>query len=657
MSSSNSNCRINYASSSKFHQTKLTPEASFQSPDEATRNKDTSWAIPKALANEIRRSFFKRKAKKLQERKKLVAQAMKRRESKRSPATSDSILKEDKASTKHKPTENRNRYKNNLGCNENDTALIKQILNERKNKRSLPSNSKTSLRGLPIAGGIQPNDQVKGDYDTYNVECDRLTKENHAMKTKLDTQEVQTSLLRQQVNDLTLETNTVIKQLTKWRTKSKKLSVLQRKERTKLDNSTDLISQARTALTKALNDASKLEAKIFELETTVDERNRLVDDLYETIERQTQTIGEMTIKFRDKETVLRLNENEKRKLEDEVQVLIASKDGRDLGKTLRRLEREREQWLSDREQKIEALRIELENEHKRSLEREKSRHRQDKEKFMKNSNQKRQVEEKEQKSQQYVNQQMDYMMEVNRELQQKLSKEREVLLSELEEQDEIIVVFELQVHHLNKQIATRNLSEKELILRKAEVESMKEELRDARTQNEMLQKKMIEFGSRDTKEVKRMLKTPRISKKSSKHPQTSLNRKHEPQTKIKKKEKPKESNTKTPKTKTKNYKNTKSIEKKSKKGTDKKITKKKKSHKTRRRSQSNTLTSPGTKKSKKERDKLKKSKQVKTIRNPQSRKVNFPGIDMSSMAVFKSSSNETERTPTIPRNILCSPIQ
>lgn len=639
MSSSNTKSRVNYASSSKFHQTKLTPKASFQSPDEATRNKDMPRAIPKALENEIRRSFFKRKTKKLQERKKLVAQAMKRRESKRSPATSDYILKEDKASTKHNPIENRNRYKNNLGCNDNDTTLTKPILNERKNKRSLPSNSKTSLGGLPIAGGIQPNDQVEGYLHTYNVECDRLSKENQAMKTTLDTQEVQTSLLRQQVNDLTLETNTVSKQLTKWRTKSKKLSVLQHKERIKLDNSTDLISQARTALTKALNDASKLDPKIFELETTVDERDRLVDDLYETIERQTQTIGEMTIKFRDKETVLRLNENEKRKLEDEVQVLIASKDGRDLGKTLRRLEREREQWLSDREQKIEASRIELENEHKRSLEREKSRHRQDQEVFMKNSNKKRQIEEKQQKSQQYVNQQMDYMMEVNRELQQKLSKEREVLLSELEDQDEIIVVFELQVHDLNKQIATRNQSEKELLLREAEVESIKEELRDARTQNEILQEKMIELGSKDTP-----------------------NRKHEPKTKTRKKENPKESNTKAPKTKTKNYIKKKSIEKKSKKGTDKTITKKKKPHKTRRKSQSNTLASSGMKKSvdkksKKERDKLKKSKQDKTRRNPQSRKVYFPGIDMSSMAVFKSSSNETERTPTIPRNILCSPIQ
>jgi hypothetical protein len=290
VSSSNNKSHANYASSSKFHKTKLVPKASFQSPDKATRNKDTPRTLPKALANEIRRSFFTRKTKKLQERKKLIAQAIKRRESKRSLGTSDYILKEDKTSAKHNPIKNRSRYKSNFGYNDNDTTLTKQIFHERKSKRLLSSDSKTSLRGLPIAGGIQPNDQVEGDYDTYNVECDRLRKENQAMKTKLDTQDVQTSLLRQQVNDLTLETNTVSKQLTKWRTKSKKLSVLQRKERMKLDNSTDLISQARTALTKALNDTSKLEAKVFELETTVDERDRLVNDLYETIERQNQTI-------------------------------------------------------------------------------------------------------------------------------------------------------------------------------------------------------------------------------------------------------------------------------------------------------------------------------------------------------------------------------
>lgn len=560
------NCQIHFMS-------KESPKAQ----EEAGRNESTHPKLPRAIAHEIMHNYSIRLTKKLQERKELINQVRSRREFKRSLSTTDLHLIQDRTSVNSDPFVNQMRLYFDPKCNENDA-----------NKRSSFLDKERSLQGLPIAGGKQPIDQFEIDYHACDVECARLRLENQALNTKLVTKDMHFLLLRQQVNHLTLETKNMRGQLCKWQTKSKEKGKLLSKRRIKLDNSAHLIAEARTGLTKALNDAGKLETKIFDLETNVAEKDRHVKNLYDTIERQTQIIREMTIKLRDKDTVLRLNENEKRKLEDEVQVLIASKGRKDIGRTLRYLERERETWLSDREEKIEAARIELENENDRIFEREKAWNRRSHDILIDSSNKKRQVEEKQQKSQQYVNDQLDYMMEINRKLQQKFTKEREELASQTEQQDNTIHSFELRVLDLHNHITTRIQTEKDVILRKAEVELIKEDLRDAREQNKLLHKKMNELGSKGTteEELMRLRETLRILKKSLSEQPRRYKRKQKRETKANNEDEgQKKSNIKTQKQETKSS--------KKKKRKNPYVVKKKRNRKTRKKSQSNTVLSPG----------------------------------------------------------------
>jgi len=574
--------------------------------------------LPKMLSDEIRRSFITRQAKKLQERKTLIARAVKRRDSRQALSNLDNTMEKDH------PSENESLHKHASACIDKDTNATNAVLTDRKAEQSLLDDS----TGLQDLSDTQMPSSVQHQNDDHAriVESVQLQIEIRVLKAQLHTKDAQTSLLREQVNDLTIETKSLSKKLSKWQTKSQKISELQKKERVKLENSTDLITQARIGLTKALNDASKLEAKVFDLEAIVDERNRRVEHLYETIERQTQKIHKMNTKIRDKETVLRLNENEKRKLEEEIQVLIASRDERDTGKTLRRLEREREEWLSNREQKIEEAKIELENDNNKSHERERHRHRQEQEILKKNSERRKEIEEKQQKTQECMNQQLNSLMEANRELHQKLTKEREEMASEIEEQDATIAAFESQVHNLKKRLSTQNHSEDELIFRKAGFESMKEELQNAQGQNELLLERINDLLTDDNIKMKPLQKR-------------SKSRGRSPAARTIKKEKSKRSL---------------------------KETKKKKKKKTKNKMKNESTREPNGKTNKRTLDRAQSTKNSfskqskKSSFSKQSNTVTSQETDTSSIVIFVASSNrniEQATPPKIPRSILCSPIQ
>jgi len=525
----------------------------FRSNDEETGNQEVRRSLPKNIANEIKQSFIIRRTKKLRERRNLIAQVRERRELKQKVRQIASKAHDEMETTKPNGT-----FRTNEDLNDYNALTTQRTIHQEKINNSSPETnvdemnrqqqkrmeSKSNLiQSVTITPSTKTNlekisgrqrklgestsnsdtrDNPNDSFSVYKMECTRLKAEKKSLKAKLVARGAQTSLLGQQVNDLTSETQHLRKQLSEYQAKSNKLCEMHSKERIKFDNSTELIAQAKIGLTKALNDASNLEAKIDDLDTIVDDRERRIDDLYETIEQQTQKIGEINMKLKDKDTLLRLTENEKRILEDEVEVLMASKDERETGETLRRLERAREKWLQDREAKIEAARMQLENENDKHLEREKNRHRQEHGVLIEHSNKKKQTEERQQKMQDFVNQQLDDMMDINRELQTKLTKERERLISERKEQDNTIQSLELLVIDLRNQLATRNRSQKELKFQKSLVKSMREELRDARNQKKLLTAKLSDLDIRYEESVsvhknkeKPLKKSRKKSKKSN----------------------------------------------------------------------------------------------------------------------------------------------
>lgn len=606
----------------------------------SSRNEKLRPSLPKDLANEIRQNFVIRRSKQLRERKRLISQVVKRRRINKSieELNQKPIQSNTKQSIRH--GDQRRRGKNKV-YNDNveletkrsieESSITSKIETSSKEVASESTSTKIVTRGGPAATCLETNNEKHGELYASKMECARLKMEKKAINRKIVAADAQISLLQQHISDLTAETELLRKQLDKWQTKSKRLSELQTKERAKFDNSSDLIAQARIGLTKALNDASNLEAKIFDLERAVEERDRRLDDLYDTIERKTEIVQEMNTKLKDRETVLRLTENENRILQDEVEVLIASKKGRDMGKILGRLERERDKWLRDREQQIEVARIDLEKEKDRILERENFRHRQELDIAADIANKRKHIEEKQHHMQDFVNQQLEDMRKANRELEEKLTNDREESNFEIREQDSTIADLEFEVNDLKKQLKYRNRSDKELQYRKAEVDSMKEELRDARKQNSLLEDKLSKLLSRpktvlETKERKQQ-KSPRISEKSQGEFFTSHTKEHKIKMEHEKKEKLKATNS-TPGKKTL---------KKSKK---KKPSNKKKSNRT------------GNKKQKKK----KQSKNTKRSIGVSSMKVLKEVHGRNDMSEILSSEGELFQL-RIPPSIVCVPVQ
>ena len=540
-----------------------TPATAAAAATTAAANQQIRPSLSTDAVDEARLSFIIRKSKKLQERKKIIARVKERREAKRSLERSN----HHEISVTKLPKSTRRNGNDALKMQKSIHQVIKEAAHA-----SLTDNNST-LHKTSIGSENLTDSQIQS-----------LIEENKTLRIKLATRDAQTSLLDQHVNDLTGETKTLRKQLSRWQSKVGKVCKLQNKERTKFDRSTDLIAEARVGLTKALNDGSKLRAKIHDLDSNIDERNRRLDNLYDTIERQSDTIEEMNTKLRDSLTVFQLNENEKRKLEDEVAVLISSKDGGDIGATLRRLEQERQTWLWEREKKLEKARIELEDKNEKMLGKEKSRHQQELGIMMEEANRKKAIDVNDQIMQGFINQQLDGMKEANQVLQEKLTSEREESTSEIKEQDDTIIELENQVRDLQKMVSNRDQSSKELIFRKAEVESVKVDLRDIRRQNKFLEKEMADLnkrredfyiqahgsqdyassgnGARKTKKAKQVRRTSTKSldqfldfrKEKSKHKRKSEGKKNkEPKLKLDEKP-PKKKNTKKGKDKKKSKK-------------------------------------------------------------------------------------------------------
>ena len=202
----------------------------------------------------------------------------------------------------------------------------------------------------------------------------------------------------------------------------------------------------------------------------------------------------------DKETELRIIGEEKRKIEDELAVLIADRDGEDIQETFRQLEQEREQWLWQREQDLEIKRGEVQKENSGILEREKQRHRQEMERIAEESQQTARLTEEQEKIQQFINHQLEEMKAANLELQEKLTEERMESNSELENQEKMIIDLEHDILDLKRQLTEVDTNDNRNSFTSAEMESARDDLRDATKQNKLLEQEI----ERLTKELKNL---------------------------------------------------------------------------------------------------------------------------------------------------------
>ena len=438
------------------------------------------------VTDEIRQSIIVRKSKKLKDRKQLITRVIERRESEKSVGSSRRRTYE-KSRKKSPP---------NLAMQESIHQIMKKSsCSTTSFNRGKPQRISFSDRNPDHYKSTIDYDKLAGSQIQDDIGFACLTEENKTLRAKLVTRDARISLLDQQVHDQKIETATYEKQLRTLQSKAKRLSKLQNKERVKFDNATNLIAEARVGLTKALNEGNKLQTRIHDLELMADKRDRRLNNLYETIERQSTTIEEMNNNLRNKETVIHLNIKEKRKLEDEIAVLM-SKDDMDTKNILRRLERERESWFLEREKQLENDRMELDEKCENILEQENIKYKQEREIMVQEAKRKKDIEINDQMMQRLINQQLDDMKKANCILQEKLTHERKELTTEIVEQNSTIIDLERKVRNLHILLAKQDQSTKELELRDAEINSVKSDLRDVERLNKVLKEKVRESSTK-----------------------------------------------------------------------------------------------------------------------------------------------------------------
>jgi hypothetical protein len=373
--------------------------------------------------------------------------------------------------------------------------------NSRSNNRSCLDEESNSLDG----GDFDPDllADTNGDIDAYRKEWIRLIKEKRSLKSKLATSRARNTLLAQQVDDLNAETEDLKSKLERSKETTSRLMEQHRSERIRFDNSSELVTRTRVELTKTTNENSKLKQQNFDLETAITSKDRLVADLNDTITRQADIIHKLSNKLKDQETTLRLSDDEKRRLEDEVAVLIAQKDGDELRDTFRQLEEEREKFFWQREMDIEAKRIELEKQRDWILEQDKVRHAKDMERLAHDTSREVEMERERNAIQDLINQQLEDMKVTNRELRDKFARERSEIMGELKEKENYILQLEREILELQKQLSAQNRSKKDIALSKADAKSAKDDLRDMQRHRLILEKeisklkKKVKKGSTD----------------------------------------------------------------------------------------------------------------------------------------------------------------
>jgi hypothetical protein len=283
-----------------------------------------------------------------------------------------------------------------------------------------------------------------------------------------------------------------------------KLRKRQSKERSQFNNSTDLIAQARVDLAIALNEARALKAEVNNMEEFTIGKDLRSTVLTDTVKGQSEKIDELASRLRDTETEMRFNEDEKRRVEDELAVLVASRDGHDVSKTIRQLEQEKALWLDERVRALESKRLALDDENDRLLDRDRNRYRNDADSVATASKKNRESKDEDQEFKKQINQHCRDMQDVNRDFQKWINAEHLETTVEIKKRDHAVALREQQVSKLKKKIVSRASDEKEKELQRAEAEATRDDLNDARKHNGIMEKQIEKMKStiRDLKEQK-----------------------------------------------------------------------------------------------------------------------------------------------------------
>lgn len=352
--------------------------------------------------------------------------------------------------------------------------------------------------------GMRHSDTTDSD---EAAEQAKLVQERKKLRREATSDKKKISALMQEVEDLKSEGKDLRKQLATWQDKTSSISRRQSEERLKFENSTDLIAKARVDLTKALHDNSMLKSRMNDLENALAQKDIKLRSVSDIMASQSEKIDELASRLRDTEAELRFNVDDKQRLEEELSVLMAAKDGVDIGATLRRLEQEKAEWLEDKGRALEAKRLALEEENDRILQREQRRSREEADTLTKVEKKSKKREEEQKKLQETINLQLKEMKEANRELQSKFKLEHTENRAESKKKDRTISMLEQEVSKLRRKLAASQLREQENEIRRSEIESANDDLEQARAQNRVLEKqikklrKETESGKGDWKEV------------------------------------------------------------------------------------------------------------------------------------------------------------
>jgi hypothetical protein len=488
-------------------------------------------ALRQDVADELRQSFHHRNAKKKGLRQKIVDRIMKRREAKRvlSPHDSSHASSDEGGqqfdgfgSLAEGGFDKRLAHQDPTRINVNSDSLEGRINKDRKNKRQSTSSMETFDASFASDGEgesvftwrreesrrmLEPRTQASNlsyplqEEDENDLQDDvemnkaGWAREKKRMKNDLSISKETISMLTQQVDDLRTEGTDLRRQLSNWQDKASDISKLQSQERIKFDNSTDLIAQARVDLTKALNDNSMLKGQLHDLEMSVDDKKIRIHNLNETIDVQSDKIDDFATKLKDTETELRFNTENRRRVEEELAVIVDSRDGHDIGDTLRRLEQEKAQWSEERERALEAKRMALDDENDRILERQRRKYRQEADQLIEVSEKTRIREDEHDRLQKAINRQLEDMNDSNQALQVRLTSERMEARVETKKKDHSIALLEQDVSKLRRKLAASQLREQENELRRSENDSAKDALKDALKQNRIQERKIERLKS------------------------------------------------------------------------------------------------------------------------------------------------------------------
>jgi hypothetical protein len=306
--------------------------------------------------------------------------------------------------------------------------------------------------------------EIDGDVNVYKIET-RLIKEKKSLKKDVSVSRKKVATLSGDIEIHRSETDDLREQLSEPLHKRNRISKVQDQERGQFDESTDLIAQARVDLSKSLNETRMLKARIADYEDTVLEKDRRSHSLNETINMQSERADNVVSKMKDMEAELRYTSEEKRRLEDELAVLVASMYGQDVSQAIRQLKKEKSQWLDEREKGLEAKRMALDEENDRilELERERAKHND----YLTEASQKSRERERDQKRlQEKINKQLEHMNSA-------------IYAAEIKEKEQMVAELQEEVSELRKELAA-----------KAEVDSAKDDLKNARKRNKILKKEM-----------------------------------------------------------------------------------------------------------------------------------------------------------------------